>query len=76
MDCAREIRGTNSSEKAVTPAVAAASIESAAVVGERNEIVTAPFFNDDICDGVRGCTERTTSAPLRTSPFTTVAPAA
>ena len=39
------MRGTSSSEKAVTPADAAASIESTAVVGDKNEIVTAPFFN-------------------------------
>ena len=39
------MRGTNSSEKAVTPALAAASMESTDVVGERKEIVTAPFFN-------------------------------
>jgi hypothetical protein len=45
IDCAREIRGTSSSENAVTPADAAASIESTAVTGERNEIVIAPFFN-------------------------------
>ena len=54
IDCAREIRGTNSREKAVTPALAAASIESAAVTTDRNEIVTAPFFKVAICAGVSG----------------------
>jgi hypothetical protein len=48
IDCAREIRGTNSRENAVTPALAAASIESTAVTGDKNEIVTAPFLSDDI----------------------------
>jgi len=46
---AREIRGTSSSEKAVTPAEAAASIESTAVTGDKNEIVIAPFFKVAIC---------------------------
>ena len=76
IDCAREIRGTSSSENAVTPAFTAASIESVAVTGDKKEIVTAPFFKVPICAGVREVTERTTSAPLMTSPLLTVAPAA
>ena len=48
------MRGTNSSENAVTPAVAAASIESTAVTGDKNEIVMAPFFKVAICLGVNG----------------------
>ena len=76
IDCAREIRGTNSKDIAVTLALTAASIESAAVVGDRNEIVMAPFFNDFIASGASGWTERTTSAELVTSPLVTVAPAA
>ena len=54
MDCAREILGTNSSEIAVTPALAAASMESTAVVGDKNEMVIAPFFRLFIASGVRG----------------------
>ena len=54
IDCAREIRGTSSSEKAVACALTAASIESTAVTVERNEIVAAPFFNVAICAGVSG----------------------
>ena len=42
------MRGTSSKESAVTPAVAAASIESTDIVGERNEIVSAPFLSDFI----------------------------
>ena len=34
------MRGTNSSENAVAPALAAAATESAAPVGDKNEIVT------------------------------------
>ena len=45
IDCALEILGTISSEIAVTPALTAASIESCAVDGDRNEIVIAPFFS-------------------------------
>jgi hypothetical protein len=67
---------TSSSEIAVTPALAAASIESAAVVGERNEIVRAPFLSDFICSGVSEVTEATTSASLMTLPLLTTAPAA
>jgi hypothetical protein len=40
--------GTISNEIAVTPAPTAASITSAAVVGDKKEIVIAPFFNDFI----------------------------
>ena len=69
------MRGTNSSENAVTPALAAASMESVAVTGDKNEIVIAPFLSEDICAGVSGETLRTTSASLSTSPFTTDAPA-
>ena len=76
IDCAREIRGTNSREKAETPALAAASMESTAVTGDRKEIVTAPFFRLPICAGVSEVTERTTSASLMTLPLFTVAPAA
>ena len=76
MDCAREIRGTSSSENAVMPALVAASIESTPVTGDKNEIVTAPFFKDEICAGVSEVTERTTSASLMTLPLLTVAPAA
>ena len=54
IDWAREIRGTISSENAVTPAATAASIESTEPVGDKNEIVIAPFFNDFICAGVSG----------------------
>ena len=50
-------------------------MESTDVVGDKNEIVTAPFFNLLICAAVKGCTERTTSASLRRSPEITVAPA-
>lgn len=75
IDCALEILGTNSSENAVTPAAAAASIESMAVTGERKLIVTAPFFTVAIWAGVKGCTERTASALLRTSRLAIVAPA-
>ena len=76
IDCAREMRGTSSRESAVTPALAAASIESTDVVGERNEIVRAPFFSDFICSGERAVTDATTSASEITLPLFTVAPAA
>ncbi|CAB4802815.1 unannotated protein [freshwater metagenome] len=75
IDCALEMRGTNSSEKAVTPAFCAASMQSWAVVMGKKEIVIAPFFKVAICAGVSGCTESTTSASLSTSPATTRAPA-
>ena len=45
IDCAREIRGTSSSEKAVTPAFTAASTLSRWLTIERKEIVIAPFFS-------------------------------
>ena len=45
IDCAREILGTNSIEKAVAPAFARASIFSIEFVGDKNEIVTAPFLS-------------------------------
>jgi hypothetical protein len=70
------MRGTNSRESEVTPALAAASTESTDVVGDRNEIVSAPFFSDFICSGESAVTDATTSASERTSPFLTVAPAA
>ena len=54
IDWAREIRGTNSRENAVTPALIAASIESTAVTVDRNEIVIAPLFKVAICAGVSG----------------------
>jgi hypothetical protein len=54
MDWAREIRGTNSSENAVTPAAAAASIFSPAVVGDKNEIVIAPDLRDLKCAALSG----------------------
>ena len=75
MDCAREIRGTNSSENAVTPAFLAAEIESSEAVGERKEIVSAPFFNLASTAGSNAFTERTTSALARSTAEETVAPA-
>ena len=48
------MRGTDSNEKAVTPAATAAVIESAEPVGERKEIVIAPFLSVLICVGVNG----------------------
>ncbi|CAB5002920.1 unannotated protein [freshwater metagenome] len=50
-------------------------MESTAVTGERNEMVIAPFFNLDICAGVSGCTDKTTSASLSTSLLAIDAPA-
>jgi hypothetical protein len=44
MDCALEILGTSSREIAVIDALTAAVIESKEVVGDKNEIVNAPFF--------------------------------
>ena len=70
------MRGTSSSENAVTPALIAASIESTAVTVDRNEIVIAPLFKVAICAALSGWTESTMSAELMTSPLTTVAPAA
>jgi hypothetical protein len=57
------MRGTASSENAVAPALVKAAIESAALLGERKEIVIAPDFKDEACCGLSGCTESTTSAP-------------
>ena len=54
MDCAREIRGTASSEIAVTPAAVKASIESCAVEAERKEIVIAPDFKFEMVCGFNG----------------------
>ncbi|CAB4694260.1 unannotated protein [freshwater metagenome] len=50
-------------------------MESIEPVGDKNEIVIAPFLSVFICAGVNGCTERTTSAPVNTSPDLTSAPA-
>jgi ubiquinone biosynthesis protein len=47
-------RLTDVFSKFETTPLAAASIESAAVTTERNEIVTAPFFKVAICAGVSG----------------------
>ena len=60
----------------MTPAAAAASMESTAVTGDKKEIVIAPFFKVDICFGVNGCTDKTTSASGSASPCLIVAPAA
>ena len=54
IDCALEILGTISSEIAVTPADIAASIESAEPVGDKKEIVIAPFLSVFICAGFKG----------------------
>ena len=62
-------------EKAVTPALAAASIESSAVLGERKEMVIAPFFKAAIRAGANGATLAMTSAFTRGSPEVIVAPA-
>ena len=53
----------------------AAAIESRDPVGERNEIVSAPFFNLANTDGSSAFTESTTSAVARSTLAETVAPA-
>src|SRR5205823_13895310 len=77
IDCAREMRGTISSEKAVTPCAARALTAAALAAGCRKPTETAPLRMALTSASEGGCTRRTTSAADRALawPLTTEAPA-
>ena len=64
IDCAREIRGNTSKESEVTFLPASALMASESLVGDKNEIVSAPDLSCEICSLASGLTVATTSAEL------------
>ena len=75
MDWARVVRGSRSSGKATTPASRMAWARAGSASGCRPPTRTAPRFIRAIRTGEGACTQSTTSAPSRTSPSASSAPA-
>jgi hypothetical protein len=75
MDWAREMRGTSSRAKEVTPASASAWTVGSSDDGEARPTVTAPLFNDRAVSGSRGRTWARTSSWAGSSAETICAPA-
>ncbi len=67
MPCARLIRGTSSSENAVTPRAASASTTAPCVAGWRKLIVAAPLRSAGTSSTAGGCTPSNTSAAPRSA---------
>src|SRR5699024_768287 len=78
IDCARDIRGTNSNANAVTPASRNRATSDSDSPTGKNETVTDPDDNSPTRSTDNGCTEHTTDAPPAPPPApaaTTSAPA-